>query len=416
MTKRSSVIFLSIIGVIVLFFGVFTFMPVTIEYGKYNEYYSPLTLIQKSNSFTDSVEVRYFLDEEADFNSVKSVISNRLKKAYGYYNVSITKDENELVIVIPETSNNENATATSILGNVTANGKIELLSSSSQSYDPANVILDSEGFASAKLYHYNGDNYDLYCCQIMLTKEAQKTFSASQCYVAVDETLKYYGQPQGGSILVQAENKEQAKLLVQYVNKGVLGTELTLNQTFTVNDDDLEEGKLAELKGGFTVAYIIMAVIMVASIVFFAVRYKFVGIAGILSQLIVSILGVVVAGYLSCEMFNVGAYIGLILSYLFMTFFTFFAFEKIRAYSMDKPFGSAKHKGFADANKLNLIAHGALLVLGIILWVIPTAVTAPIGNIFVYGAVLSFIATMGLNRLFVNVVAPLVETKANSKR
>ena len=112
------------------------------------------------------------------------------------------------------------------------------------------------------------------------------------------------------------------------------------------------------------------------------------------------------------------AAIGLTLAYAFMTFFTIFTFEKIRAYNQEKTFSSSAYKGFATTNKISLIAHAALLVLGIILWVIPTAVTAPMGTMLVFGAVLSFIATFGLNRLFVKMIEPFYETtgRANAKK
>ena len=58
--------------------------------------------------------------------------------------------------------------------------------------------------------------------------------------------------------------------------------------------------------------------------------------------------------------------------------------------------------------------NGAALLLGVILWLIPTVVTAPLGNVLVYGAVLSFVATMLLNRIFVALVTPLVEDNAYS--
>ena len=162
-----------------------------------------------------------------------------------------------------------------------------------------------------------------------------------------------------------------------------------------------------------------MGVIVLATFVFFAVRYKTLGLAGMLSQLMAIVLFMYISMLLYMVVyFNLFAAIGLTLAYAFMTFFTIFTFEKIRAYNQEKTFSSSAYKGFATTNKISLIAHAALLVLGIILWVIPTAVTAPMGTMLVFGAVLSFIATFGLNRLFVKMIEPFYETtgRANAKK
>ena len=158
----------------------------------------------------------------------------------------------------------------------------------------------------------------------------------------------------------------------------------------------------------------VMGVIVLGTFVFMAIRYKVLGIAGILSQLIVSVAFVYALAYIYISMFNLFAAIALVLAYAFMTFFTVFTFERIRTKSEEKTFATAAYQGFRSTNIISLIAHASLLVLGIILWVIPTAVTAPMGTIFVYGAVLSFVATFGLNRLFVKFVEPFYETSGKT--
>ena len=59
MTKKTSIVLLSILAVIVLFIGVFTFIPDGLEYGEYNIYYSPLHLIQKDGSRDIQNQLRY---------------------------------------------------------------------------------------------------------------------------------------------------------------------------------------------------------------------------------------------------------------------------------------------------------------------------------------------------------------------
>lgn len=94
-----------------------------------------------------------------------------------------------------------------------------------------------------------------------------------------------------------------------------------------------------------------------------------------------------------------------------MTFFTAFTFEKICTRIKEKSYSWARYTSFKDTNIISLIAHAVFLVLGIILWAIPTLVTAPLGNVFVYGAVLSFVMTFGLNRLFALMVSPFFDAE-----
>ena len=127
------------------------------------------------------------------------------------------------------------------------------------------------------------------------------------------------------------------------------------------------------------------------------------------------VVGTIVAGLIHLEILNIFAIVGMLLGIALQTYFTVYAFENINAYE-GSTFASAKHKGFANSNKRNLIVHAIALVVGIILWVIPTAVTAPLGNVLVYLVVLSFVTTMGLNRLFATMVEPFIEgAKSNRK-
>ena len=134
-------------------------------------------------------------------------------------------------------------------------------------------------------------------------------------------------------------------------------------------------------------------------------KYKM-SLAVVLSQLIAVTVFIIFAGLVYFNLLNVASAIGILGGYVLMSAFSCVVLEGIKGYA-DRPFASAKHLAFRDANKRNVIVHAIVLVVGIILWLIPTGVTAPLGNALVYGAVLSFVATMGLNRLFAALVAPL---------
>ena len=409
MTRTTSIVLLSIITVLVLFLGVFSFIG-TFEFGEYEEYYSPSYLIQKSNGFTDSIEAHYMvdLDDGVEFSAARKVIRARLRSAYGYYGVGISYDEASKVatVRIPTTNNASKPSADNILSNVVANGKIEILNSNT--YSEESVVLTPEHFRSARVRSYVNGSTTWYLVEIKLTNEgvelADSNFASSTTlsnYFALDGKTESYCDYSGGRIRLYAHSMEEAKVFASYIKHG------TLSATFTEGDPQ------EDVKGYGFVFLIVLAALFVASVVFLAVRYKDLGLVAALAQLIAVVVFAIFAGLVHLEMLNVASAIGIVLAYAFMTFFTVYTLEKIRAYLNDgKTFTSARYKAFLDSWKLNLIAHGSLLVLGIILWVIPTVVTAPLGNVLVYGAILSFAVTFGLNRLFTHWLSPFHEGRA----
>ncbi len=431
MTRTTSIVLFCIITAIVLFFGVFAFLsiPDGLDYGTYGEFYSAYDVIQKSGLFTDTTRSTYQtkLNEGVEFRSVQKTINARLQSIYGYYSIDIGNKDGLTTIIMPKTApighriNAQRPSANAILSAITAVGKVEILStaySQDAKYEEDKVVLSNEHLRKARTQTYAQADQTFYICEVKLTGEGAKLASKnltenSQYVCAIDGVVRtsvaVFAVYTNGNLQIYGADKLGSKTATSYINNGMLGAELTLDET---GDTDVVN------KTSWVYAAV-MGVIVLATFVFFAVRYKTLGIAAILSQLMAIVLFMYISMLLYMVVyFNLFAAIGLTLAYAFMTFFTIFTFEKIRAYNQEKTFSSSAYKGFATTNKISLIAHAALLVLGIILWVIPTAVTAPMGTMLVFGAVLSFIATFGLNRLFVKMVEPLNETtgRANAKK
>ena len=423
MSKTTAIVLLSIVTVIVLFLGVFSFIP-DFAVGEYEEYHSPVGLIQKSNLFTDTVKATYQVeldDEDGNFADVQKIIKARFRKAYGYYGVNIAYDKNGIVTVeIPQTNNQAKSTAKSRLERVLANGKVEILNVSynGASYSEDSVVLTQKHFKHASVRSYINGDTTLYVCRVKLTKQGAKIadneFLTSTPYTcAVDGEINTWVYYTGSELQITYgtysdvdQIKESAKVVASYINGGALGATLTL------------DGKLVEKENNVAWIYLLfLGLIVLASLVFFAVRYKVLGIVPMIWQLCAVVVFTIFAGLVHIEMFNTAAAIGAMLVYGFMTFFTVFVFEKMRsAMAEGKSYTWAKHTAFKDTMIISLIAHGGLLVLGIILWVIPSIVTAPLGCVFVYGAVLSFLVTFCLNRLFALVVAPFYDDYASNKK
>ena len=152
-----------------------------------------------------------------------------------------------------------------------------------------------------------------------------------------------------------------------------------------------------------------MGVILLACWIVLIVRYKVAGFALALSQLVAAVAFIMFSGMVYFSMLTIASAVGIVLGIALMMTFSVIMLEKIRSYRKDKTYASARHRAFADCNKWTLIVHAIALVLGVVLWLIPTGVTLPLGNALVYGAVLSFAVNMGLGRLLAIVVAPLVK-------
>ena len=401
MTKTTATVMLIIFIAVLAFVGVFTFIP-EFEYGAYGEFYSPATLIQKGAWFSDSVTTTYTvdLDEEVTSAQVKKILSQRLGSIYGLYGAKISVSENTLSVTIPELAKGSGFTADQIMETVAVDGVLEIMSETT--YSKENVIIAAHHFENATTRKLVSGEYEYFVTIVNLNSDgvkAAKALEYSNGTYAIDGTVTMTGAVQrvnDSTLYLYSYSMTDARELAALVNGGNLGAELKLTDSQT-----------QQSLGGLFLA-IGLAVVVVALCVFYVVRYKTLGWAAVLSQLYTLVIATIVAGLIHFEILNVFAIVGLLVGMALQAYFTIYAFDNINGYE-GSTFASAKYKGFANSNKRNLIVHGIALVVGIILWVIPTAVTAPLGNALVYLAILSFVGTMGLNRLFASFVEPFIE-------
>lgn len=437
MTLQTKKILISLLLCLVLALtvalGVFCFIP-NFEVNMVGDYYqSAYAALQKSAAFTDTVKATYSikLDDDAEGENVVNAIKTRLSKTYGYYGSKADYDKASGIVTVEiPVSDNTNTrvkpTAQTILNNVIVNGKVEILNvdySSSPSYSEDSVVLTQEHFRHASVRSYLNQNVTLYICRVRLTKEGAKLAEAlaeSTPYtVAIDGSVETWVYWTGSELQItyaytdEATSEEHARAMNAYISSGALNATLTQEGSTTTAENNLGWIYLA-----------IMGAVVLASFIFFAVRYKALGLIPMVTQALAVFVFMFFGVLVHLEIFNIAMGIGVVLSYVFMTVFSALGFEKVRKLMVDggKNYSVARHQALAfsrDNRKdifISLIAHGALLVLGIILWVIPTLVTAPLGNAFVYGAVLSLIVTFGLNRLFALMVSPFFEVKKSKAK
>ena len=186
MTKRTSIVLMCILTVIVLFFGIFAFILDGQEIG-INDYNNAYGLIQKSEMFGNKIQATYQvkLDEGAEISDVIRVLKARLQGIYGYYSVNITEENGVITINLPKATyakaaENEttNSVDSRVLSNITQQGKFEILSTqygSSSSGDPtyseSAVVLNQTHLRNATTRTYANNGSTAYICQASLTKE-----------------------------------------------------------------------------------------------------------------------------------------------------------------------------------------------------------------------------------------------------
>lgn len=433
MTKTASIVIMSIICVIALFFGVVSFLPDGLEFGDSSVYHAPINLVQKSSAFGEGTVTSYEvkLDEDAKLDDVVSKVRSRLADMYGFYycDVVATEDGNIINVTIPKVANekrfiddyglNKNSPNKTemireyILNSVTQRGKIEI--STSQTYSADSVILTTEHISSASSQNIVNSGNAYHIVNVGLNDEGKKIASENlaasgsswSAYLFVDETVT-------AGIAYNSENNElqiymsgdaQSKQLIGQINSGALVAELTESNTDSVSS-----------VGGLVFG-ILIAALVVGSWIFYAIRYKTISLAVVLSQLVAIVVFVLFIGGVFFNYLNTAAAVGMVLGYCLMSCFTCLVLEKIRKYMLDnKTFASARYRAFAENNKWNLIVHGIVLVVAIVMWLIPTGVTAPFGNALLYATVLSFAATMGLNRLFTAMAGTFIADDTAKKR
>ncbi len=407
MSKTASIVVYVVIFVLALFLCVGSCLPGGLELGEYNIYNSAINLIQGDGMFSDVQQTAYKvkLEEDAEIEDVADVIRARLGYMFGYYFSKVTVDGSNIVVNVPVTADEEESSATSILSTVTTTGKVEFLTESTYSED--SVILTSDHVARTSTRRYSSSSQVYYIVNVYLNSEGQKiaseklstSTSSWSAYLAVDGTVAYgvaYGTD--GSLQVYTSSNQDCDILKGFIKSGALNASLV-----EIPIDMSSETNIVESNVGMIFA-IAVAALFVISWIIYLVRYGKIAWAVVLSQLIAATAFIMFAGYVYFNLLNFASAIGILLGFALMSVFTVLVLEKIKLYSVDKTFATARYKGFQENNKWNLIVHAIVLVLGVVLWLIPTGVTAPLGNALVYSAVLSFVATMGLNRLFTALV------------
>lgn len=412
MSKKTSIVLISILTAVVLFFAVFAVLPDEIEFGnKADVYHAPIHMIQRGELLSETTWSTYKIEqgdltteELADATvAAQKILSKRFSDVYAYHSVPVTVEENgQLRIAIPTTSAYNTTEASDIIYSLAVRGLVEIASPDSEEYNKDNMLLSNDSetvlFKKAKTsYYVNGGN-EWFIVAVELTeegKEAAKTLVEStgndiSAYCFIDEQAAYSVLYSNNTLQFYTGNKVQAKILASFINEGCLDFDISETDYGTTDTTNIA-----------TVAGFVFLGLFVAMAVYFVVKYKVIGLSAVLSFVIAATGIIYFAALVYFVNLNIYAIVGFLIGMAAMFYLTDLVFGKLRANLLDgKSTKVAISRAFDLSWKQMLIINLAVLVVGIVLWVIPTAVTASMGNALVYSAVVSLIATFGTNRLF----------------
>jgi hypothetical protein len=412
MSKKTSIVLISILTAVVLFFAVFAVLPDEIEFGNSaSVYHAPIHMIQRGQLLSETTWSTYKIDQgdlsDADLADAtaqaQKILANRFSDVYAYHSVPVKVAENgQLRIEVPTTSAYNTTGADEIISSLAVKGLVEVTGAESQEYNKDNVLLSNDGqadlFKKAKTSFYVNGGNKWFIVSVDLTaegKEAAKSLVEStgnniSGYCFVDGVIAYQVLYSNNTLQFYTGNKVQAKILASFINDGYLAFELSETDFGTTESTNVS----AIVGWAFLGLFVAMAI-------YFVAKYKVIGLSGILS-FVIAAAGVI---YFSALVFfvnlNIYAIAGFVVGMAVMFYLTDMVFGKIRANLLDgKSMKIAIGRAFAATWKQRLIINVAVLVVGIVLWAIPTAITASLGNALVYSAVVSLVATFGTNHLF----------------
>ncbi len=418
MSKAASIILVSILSLVLLFLGVFSFLT-EVPVGDYKIYYAPADLIQLGSQFTSTEKANYTIDT-TDFSdeelaelgtSITATIGSRLSSVFSYHNSSISVNESgdRLTVSIPSTTAHDGSSASEILSSVVAVGLVEFIDVNSEEYKPDSALMSNtdEGmFGKASVSEMvNGENR-YFIVEVKLTSEGLKKANSSLSHsgsaaavVALDGTPAYYvyHREATNEVTIYTSSTYAAETLASYFNYGALATDVTL----------ISSAEVANESTALTVVGASFAVLVLALVIALIIKFRVFALPSIMT-IITAIIGcVVLAGLWHFEVFNIYAVIGFVLG---LALLAYCVCTHTSALSSRKPSESLA-VSFKKVWLKMLIACAATLVVGIILWVIPCFVTVSLGNALVYSAVCTLIASFCFSWLYNAVTKPLCVAK-----
>lgn len=418
MSKRKSIICLSILVFVMLFVAVFSVMP-SFQVGLY-DYQSPLSQIKLGLDLKGGVYVTFEVDEESleDVDDVDAAITNTAKimqdrlAAKGYTEavvtaVNSTSGAKNIRVEIPDVSNPDEAFE--ILSKP-ASLEIRIKSETGE------LATDSQNIVSAVAV-IDQKNTEYYAVQLQLNRQGQSdmayatsaskiTHGTDQIFFLLDGEVisqpTVQGQITGEYSTISGQmTREQAEALAIQISSGAY--EISFK-------DQIERRVVSATLGEEAIQTVLIAgvVSLALIIVFLVIFYGAFGVAACLALLGYTILMILALALLPFVQLTLPGIAGIILGIGMAVDANIIMFERIKdEYRNGKSFSSAYQDGFKRSLSAIIDSNITTLIGGITLWALATGSVQGFAVTLVFSVVISLFSALFLTRLFANLLMPI---------
>ena len=418
MSKRKSIICLSILVLVMLFIGAFSVMP-SFKVGLY-DYQSPLSQIKLGLDLKGGVYVTFEVDEESleDVEDVDEAITSTAKimqdrlAAKGYTEavvtaVNSTSGAKNIRVEIPDVSNPDEAFE--ILSKP-ASLEIRMKSETGE------LATESTNIVSAKAV-IDQSNTEYYAVQLQLNREGQRDMaSATSANKIAHGTDKVYFMLDGeviSSPVVQGPitgeystisgqmSREQAEALAIQISSGAY--EISFK-------DQIERRVVSATLGEEAIQTVLIAgvISLVLIVVFIVALYGMFGVAASLALFGYTIIMILALALLPFVQLTLPGIAGIILGIGMAVDANIIMFERIKdEYRNGKSFKSAYEDGFKRSLSAIIDSNITTLIGGITLWALATGSVQGFAVTLVFSVVISLFSALFLTRMFANLLMPI---------
>lgn len=293
----------------------------------------------------------------------------------------------------------------------------------SSSTDTADAFLTSDVIKSVKAKSVANGNTTVYYVEITFAKdklEQVKTATAN----AVKDGNSFYmllGEQQVGSsseavttesITMTSENFVDMKTTESYavrMRTGLLPLELTCNYNGTISATSGFGGTISNSKGFNPMIYIwiVLAIMVIASFIFFAIRYKQIGLMAMFNMLFYIVLGLFFIQSVPLVHVNLSGIFAIVLGYVLAVVCLVSTLENARAeYAKGKKLHTSLHQGINSSVTSNLTVNIMMVLAGIVCALMPNMAIQSFGLVsMVLGFVNAFCSQVWM-RVMINLYLP----------
>lgn len=418
MSKKKSIICLSVLVFVMLFVAVFAVMP-SFKIGVY-DYQSPLSQIKLGLDLKGGVYVTFEVDpeslegienEDEAITRTATIMQNRLA-AKGYTEavvtaVNSTAGAKNIRVEIPDVDNPDE-----VFDILAKPAKLEIRIKAKD----GTLVTDSKNIISASAVP-DTSNAGNYLVQLRLNKQGQSdmakatsglNYGTDKVYFLLDGEVisepTVSGQITGEYSQISGEmDFDQAEALAIQISSGAY--EISFK-------DQIERRVISPTLGEEAIQTVLIAgVVSLVLIVFFMVLiYGMYGVAASLALLGYSILMILALAFLPFVQLTLPGIAGIILGIGMAVDSNIIMFERIKdEYRSGKSFRSAYQDGFKRSLSAIIDSNITTLIGGITLWVLATGSVQGFAITLVFSVVISLFSALVMTRLFANLLMPITK-------